>query len=406
MSLFETDLAEDREWLRVGDAYEVTKKPRGLDRSNFQQIPFAAMDAIPQDGTYLPDFTMKAPDAIASGTYFERHDVLVGKITPSFENGKQALVRDLISPFGYATTEVIPLHRRSTQHDPRFLFYFLLHPDVRGYVAERMEGSTGRQRVQENVLLDLKMPAVPHPEQIAIADVLEKIQQASSIELKCDKTARSLKDAVMRFLFTRGLRGEMRKETEIGLVPESWDIVPFTEIVRLKRGFDLPQSERSDGRVPVYGSNGIVGFHSFAPSLAPIPGVMVGRSGSVGRVSLSDAPYWPLNTTLFAENFCGNDERFVFYFLQRFDFSVYSQGVSVPTLNRNSFAATLVAKPSLNEQLEIAALLDAIERKIDLHRRKHAVLDELFKALLHKLMTGEIRVADLDLSVLAEETAA
>jgi type I restriction enzyme S subunit len=61
--------------------------------------------------------------------------------------------------------------------------------------------------------------------------------------------------------------------------------------------------------------------------------------------------------------------------------------------------------PTVDEQREIAAILDAIDRKIDLHRRKRAVLDDLFKALLHKLMTGEIRVADLDLSALASQPA-
>jgi type I restriction enzyme S subunit len=61
--------------------------------------------------------------------------------------------------------------------------------------------------------------------------------------------------------------------------------------------------------------------------------------------------------------------------------------------------------PTLDEQHEIVAVLDAIDRKIDLHRRSHSVLDELFKALLHKLMTGEIRVADLDLSALSPKPA-
>ena len=56
--------------------------------------------------------------------------------------------------------------------------------------------------------------------------------------------------------------------------------------------------------------------------------------------------------------------------------------------------------PNLEEQREIVTILDAIDRKIDLHRRKRAVLDDLFKALLHKLMTGEIRVSELDLSAL------
>ena len=65
----------------------------------------------------------------------------------------------------------------------------------------------------------------------------------------------------------------------------------------------------------------------------------------------------------------------------------------------NSFKLPLT---DLDEQCEIVAILDAIDRKIDLHRKKRAVLDELFKALLHKLMTGEIRVADLDLSALGD----
>ena len=58
----------------------------------------------------------------------------------------------------------------------------------------------------------------------------------------------------------------------------------------------------------------------------------------------------------------------------------------------------LIVAPSVDEQREIVAVLDAIDRKIDLHQRKRAVLEELFKALLHRLMTQEIRVEELDLS--------
>ena len=164
-------------------------------------------------------------------------------------------------------------------------------------------------------------------------------------------------------------------------------------------------SHRRNGDIPVFGSNGIVGYHDQKPADIPIPGMMVGRSGSVGKISFSVGPYWPLNTTLFATDFFGNNERFISYFLDQFDFSKFSSGVSVPTLNRNSFASVTVAIPTINEQREIVTVLDAIDRKIDLHRKKRAVLDDLFKALLHKLMTGEIRVASLDLSALRETTS-
>jgi type I restriction enzyme S subunit len=76
-------------------------------------------------------------------------------------------------------------------------------------------------------------------------------------------------------------------------------------------------------------------------------------------------------------------------------------GAANPALNRNFLHNETVSWPKPDEQREIVAVLDAIDRKIDLHRRKSAVLEELFRALLHKLMTGEIRVGDLDLLPLA-----
>jgi hypothetical protein len=76
-------------------------------------------------------------------------------------------------------------------------------------------------------------------------------------------------------------------------------------------------------------------------------------------------------------------------------------GAANPALNRNFLHGEIVSWPGPDEQREIVAILDAIDRKINLHRKKRAVLDELFKALLHKLMTGQIRVNDLDLPALA-----
>ena len=179
MSLFDTELAEGRQWLRLGDTYEITKKPRGLDTSLLPTIPFVPMAAIPQGGAYAPDYALKAPTKIRSGTYFERGDILVAKITPSFENGKQALATTLPTPYGYATTEVIPLRPLKEEHDRRLLFFYLLHPDVRHHVAERMEGTTGRQRVPEDVLLDLPFPEFNPEEQTAVANSFGEDSEAN-----------------------------------------------------------------------------------------------------------------------------------------------------------------------------------------------------------------------------------
>jgi type I restriction enzyme S subunit len=100
------------------------------------------------------------------------------------------------------------------------------------------------------------------------------------------------------------------------------------------------------------------------------------------------------------------DPRFLNYFMnwpetQSEIKKLASRAVGQANINASKLRTVLFPlPPTVDEQREIVAVLDAIDRKIDLHKRKRAVLDELFKALLHKLMTGEIRVADLDLSAL------
>lgn len=434
MSLFEADLGEGRQWSRVGEGYDLTKKPRGLDLSTYSAVPFAAMDAIPQGGAYLPDFTMKAPHLIASATYFERGDVLVAKITPSFENGKQALIRDLPTPFGYATTEIIPLHPRSKQHDPRLLFFYLLHPDVRHYVAERMEGSTGRQRVPNRVLLELPIPALNLHEQAVIADALEMIQQARSAEMACERAAQDLKRAAMRALFTRGLRGEAQKETEFGPVPASWNVtslvhcatvqtgaakgrrfsdaemveVPYLRVANVQDGH-LDLTEMKDIRIR---RSEIERYRLQAGDVVLTEGGDFDKLGR-GFIWRGELDLCVHQNHVFAVR--PHRERLLPEFFAYVAQSAYGKAYFLKVAHKTTNLACInsaklkafpaLVPPTLDEQSAIAAILDAIDRKIDLHRRKRAVLDDLFKALLHKLMTGEIRVADLDLSALASQPA-
>jgi type I restriction enzyme S subunit len=413
MGLLEADLSNGRRWARVGDCYEITKKPRNLDRFSVPEIPFAAMEAIPQDGTYAPMFSAKAPNAIASGTYFERGDILVAKITPSFENGKQALTRDLSAPFGYATTEVIPLHPREPRHDPRLLFFYLFHPDVRHHVAERMEGTTGRRRVPEDVLLALPLPAFDDDEQTAIADALEIIRYASAAETSCERAVQNVKHAAMRELFARGLRGETQKETEIGPVPESWELTPCEQIFKLTSGktrpANLTESQIDARPFPVLGGNGVMGF-SREWLLDTPQTLIIGRVGEYcGAIHTASGKIWITDNALYAKEWLNPkaDLEFVASFLKYFDLNRFKRMAGQPLVTQGMINQHKIPlPPSVDEQLEITSIFRTLDRKIELHQRKRAVLDQLFKALLHKLMTGEIRVADLDLSALAAPDSA
>ena len=425
MSLFETQLPDGLRWVTVRDFYEVTRKPRNLSRPESGLVPFIPMERISQDGSFEAACLQKPADSITSGTYFERGDILVAKITPSFENGKQALVEELSNSFGYATTEVIPLHAKGERQDHRVLFYYLLHSDVRSHVAGKMEGSTGRQRVPEGVLLDLPFPEFEDAEQKAIADALELVQSSIRAEHDAFKGCQELRQTAMRVLFTRGLRGELQKATDIGDVPESWNIVSLSSVARIERGRFLhrPRNEPRfyGGATPFIQTGDVVRSRGrlteFSQTLNE-DGVAISRVFPKGTILLTIAANIGYTGILGIEAACPDslvaitpsdavDVLFLEYFLQTQQ-PVMDQRAPKGTqknINIQFLNPWPVPLPDVEEQREIAAILDAIDQKIDLHRQKKAVLEELFRTLLHKLMTGEVRVSDLDLSALETASA-
>lgn len=155
-----------------------------------------------------------------------------------------------------------------------------------------------------------------------------------------------------------------------------WPLVPLKDIATLKRGYDLPVSQRTEGVVPIYAANGQNGTHNEVKINGP--GVITGRSGTIGKVHYCEEGFWPLNTSLYVMNFHGNHPRWVFYMLKAFRLERYSEGAGVPTLNRNLVHDELIPLPPLPEQKRIAAILD----KADAIRRKRQQAIQLADELL------------------------
>ncbi|MDE0555478.1 MAG: restriction endonuclease subunit S [Candidatus Poribacteria bacterium] len=169
------EIPESWEVVRFGNATTLTKKPRDLRYSEYNEIPFIPMELIPIAKLFSQEFILKTNDELKSGTYFEPGDILLSKITPSFENGKQCIFKQLPTPFGIATTEVIPIREVEGISDISYLFYYLLLPNVRTSLAGKMQGTTGRQRLSKDALVNLQIPLPPLPEQRAIATVFQAI---------------------------------------------------------------------------------------------------------------------------------------------------------------------------------------------------------------------------------------
>jgi type I restriction enzyme S subunit len=139
-------------------------------------------------------------------------------------------------------------------------------------------------------------------------------------------------------------------------VKSGWQTRKLGSVATLQRGFDLPAQERVSGEVPLVSSSGVSDTH--CKSAVRGPGVVTGRSGSIGNVFFVEEDFWPLNTVLYVKDFHGNDPRFIFYLLKNFDLNRFASGSGVPTLNRNFVHDELVNVPTFPEQKHIAAILD------------------------------------------------
>ena len=174
------EIPESWETTRLAEIVIFTKKPRDLRYSEYDKIPFAPMELIPIAKLFSKEFILRTNDELKSGTYFESGDILLPKITPSFENGKQCIIKELPTPFGIATTEVIPIREMEGVSDISYLFYYLLLPNVRISLAGKMQGTTGRQRLSKDVLVNLQIPLPPLLEQRAIASIFQAIDEKTA----------------------------------------------------------------------------------------------------------------------------------------------------------------------------------------------------------------------------------
>lgn len=154
----------------------------------------------------------------------------------------------------------------------------------------------------------------------------------------------------------------------------TWSEKRLDEFVLFQRGFDLPKDNFIDGKVPVYGSTSILGYHNQVKVKAPC--VITGRSGTLGKFQYATKDFWPHNTTLWIKDFKGNDPKFAYYILQCLDFSIFNSGGAVPTLNRNILKSFKLEIPPLETQKKIAKKLSNYDDLIENNQKQIELLEK------------------------------
>ena len=159
-----------------------------------------------------------------------------------------------------------------------------------------------------------------------------------------------------------------------------WRKTTVGEAAPFVYGKSLPRGKRNEsGNVPVYGSNGIIGYHD--TPLTDKPTIIVGRKGTIGTVHYSPAPCWPIDTTFYICDDAHDDIRFRYYALKRLGLERMNSDTAVPGLNRNAAHAQELSLPPLPTQRAISRVLGAFDDKIALNAKMNATLEAMARAL-------------------------
>lgn len=334
--------------------------------------------------------------------------------------GSAGLVHYSKNPFYPIDTTFYITQEDTSLHLP-YLFYLLNYCKL-----SRIKGDVGVPGLNREMAYLEKVMYPPFFEQRNIAHILSKIQSAIEAQEKIIQTTTELKKALMQKLFTEGLKGEAQKETEIGLVPKSWEIkrvgdfcdirsssILFKDINKIKAQRETPikvlalkvsdmnlagnEDELKSSQIEFYLENEDNNIKNLIPPIALIfPKRGAAISTNKKRVTLHYSILDPNLMALLPTNKC--NPNFLYLYFQQLDLRTISDKGLIPQLNKKDLMPVLVPLPSVDEQEEIVLTIKRIDAKIHINTDKLKILHSLFKSMLHHLMTGQIRVKDIRFS--------
>lgn len=328
-------------------------------------------------------------DVISTKSRFEPGDILFGKLRPYFRK----VVRPSFS--GVCSTDIWVV-RAKHNTDQGYLFYWMASQEFINSATQASEG-TKMPRAKWDFLERIEKTVPPLPEQRAIAHILGALDDKIELNRRMNQTLEAMAQALFKSWFVdfEPFRDQGMQDSPLGEIPVGWEVRKIGEVLELKYGKGLREDDRQPGDVPVYGSNGQVGWHNM--SLVKGPGIVVGRKGNPGTVIWVPTDFFPIDTTFFVETKGPiRSMAYLFHALRSLDLPSLGADSAVPGLNRNMAYMSDILVPPAKILSGFDSYANAFMQKIYANEKESRTLAEIRDALLPKLLSGEIRGRDAE----------
>ena len=414
MSLVETEIGTIAPDWRIVPLKDVAEKPQyGLTAKSAKSgdTKFLRITDITDQGVNWATVPFcSAPKKKIDTCRLKSGDIVFARIGAT--TGKSYMIND--PPDAVFASYLIRV-RAGNDLEPGFLIHFF---QSRGYwqQVDANKHANLKKGVNGSVLSELLLPLPPLPEQKKIAHILSTVQRAIEAQERIIQATTELKKALMHKLFTEGLRNEPQKQTEIGPVPESWEVAKIGEIAQLKSGGTPSRKNPAywdDGNINWIKTGEIdyckivrteekitkAGLEGSSAKIFPAGTLLIamyGQGVTRGKVAITGIEAATNQACAAIFPLAEVRTKYLYYFLEyNYDtIRSFAHGANQKNLSADLIKSFPIAYPSVaDEQKEIADALGIIDRRVTVVLTKKKQLQDLFRTLLHELMTAKIRVA-------------
>ena len=287
----------------------------------------------------------------------------------------------------------------SSKFDYRFIYHLLRYETEH---IKALASGVAAPIINKSAFSDIELLVPPLPIQRKIASVLFAYDDLIENNTRRIAILEEMAQALYREWFVHfrfpGHEQVAMVDSELGRIPEGWDVKQLGDVVELAYGKGLRKSDRVAGPYPVYGSSGVIDFHQ--KSFVEGPGIIVGRKGNVGSVFWSDDDFYPIDTVFFVRtDVC---LYYVYYNLQHQNF--ISTDTAVPGLSRNQAYLLPFLLPDTGVTRMFQDLISPIFQQVRNLRSRNANLRRTRDLLLPRLISGEVEVSHLPIDTGGLET--